>query len=45
MLSKNATNLTERIQRNFNRYALQYPTINYNERCEYLNILDNDAIS
>ena len=30
----------ERIQRNFTRYALHYPTINYNkERCEYLNIL------
>ena len=29
----------ERIQRNFTRYALHYPTINYKERCEYLNIL------
>ena len=29
----------ERIQRNFTRYALHYPTINYKDRCEYLNIL------
>ena len=29
----------ERIQRNFTRYALHYPTINYKERCEYSNIL------
>ena len=29
----------ERIQRNFTRYALHYPAINYKERCEYLNIL------
>ena len=29
----------EQIQRNFTRYALHYPTINYKERCEYLNIL------
>ena len=29
----------ERIQRNFTRYALHYPTINYNERCDYFNIL------
>ena len=29
----------ERIKRNFARYTLHYPTINYKERCEYLNIL------
>ena len=31
----------KRNQRNFTRYALHYPTINYKERCEYryLNIL------
>ena len=29
----------EQIQRNFTRHALHYPTINYKERCEYLNIL------
>ena len=28
----------ERNQRNFTRYALPYPIINYKERCEYLNI-------
>ena len=29
----------ERIQRNFTRYALHYPTIVYKERCELLHIL------
>ena len=29
----------ERIQRNFTRYALHYPPINYKDRCEYLNII------
>ena len=29
----------ERIQRNFTRYALHYPTIDYKERCELLHIL------
>ena len=29
----------ERIQRNFTRYALHYPTIDYKERCELLRIL------
>ena len=29
----------ERIQRNFNRYALYYPTIDYKERCELFHIL------
>ena len=29
----------DRIQRNFTRYALHYPTINYKEHCEYSNIL------
>ena len=29
----------ERIQRNFTRFALHYPTIDYKERCEFLHIL------
>ena len=29
----------EQIQRNFTRFALHYPTIDYKERCEYLNML------
>ena len=28
----------KRIQRNFTRHAFHYPTINYKERCDYLNI-------
>ena len=29
----------ERIQRNFTRYAMHYPLLNYKERCEIINLL------
>ena len=29
----------ERIQRNFTRYSMQYPLLNYKERCEIMHLL------